>query len=402
MSKYLKITLIVVGVLVGVILLDTIQALVFNNNPIIGIQTKCRSKQGLFVTTYHCDNGKNITKFKNSSCSNEDVCGIKLEELENIHKIVDNKLEEYEKTNGKKYSNVASTGVDQNLNKVVITLVNNSKEEQKWFRENIYDSKYIAFEQGGPYTIFSNGVSLAVKLNTITNEGATFILKNHTDDEYWYGPEYYIERKENGKWKEIDTLTGDPLTWNAIAYTLKGNEEKELYINWSTSYGELSYGEYRLVKNTFREKDRPIDETKKLYLYAEFKIPVNAVAATGNTIKVKKTTLQNTNKFNEYLKRDGITIYFASNILEVYYNDVKKDMTLKYFIENVNQTTDDSIKQIARYLDKKEIYKDGGSTVYRSKEYDITLVKCNNMSGNKDVYIGDYNMNTDGITMCSR
>ena len=402
MNKCLKITLIIVGVLVGVILLDTIQALVFNNNPIIGTQTKCMSKQGLFVTTYHCDNGKNITKFKNSTCNTEDVCGIKLEELENIHKIVDSKLEEYEKTNGKKYSNVAATGVDQNLNKVVITLVNNSKEEQKWFRENIYDSKYIAFEQGGPYTIFSNGVSLAVKLNTITNEGATFILKNHTDDEYWYGPEYHIEKKEDGKWKEIDTLTGDPLTWNAIAYTLKANEEKELYIDWSTSYGKLSYGEYRLVKNAFREKDRPIDESKKLNLYAEFKIPVNVVAGTGNTIKVKKTTLQNTNKFNEYLKRDGITIYFASNILEVYYNDVKKDMTLKYFIENVNQTTDDSIKEISRYLERKEIYKDGGSAVYRSKEYDITLVKCNNMSGNKDVYIGDYNLNTDGITMCSR
>ena len=402
MTKYLKITLIIVGVLIGVILLDTIQALVFNNNPIIGTQTKCMSKQGLFVTTYHCDNGKNITKFKNSTCNTEDVCGIKLEELENIHKIVDSKLEEYEKTNGKKYSNVAATGVDQNLEKIVITLVHNSKEAQIWFRENIYDSKYIAFEQGGPYTIFSNGVSLAVKLNTITNEGATFILKNHTDDEYWYGPEYHIEKKEDGKWKEIDTLTGDPLTWNTIAYTLKANEEKELYIDWSIGYGKLESGEYRLIKNTFREKDRPIDEIQKLNLYAEFKIPVNVVAATGNTIKVKKTTLQNANKFNEYLKRDGITIYFASNILEVYYNDVKKDMTLKYFIENVNQRADDSIKQIARYLDKKEIYKDGGSTVYRSKEYDITLVKCNNMSGNKDVYIGDYNLNTDGITMCSR
>ena len=77
-------------------------------------------------------------------------------------------------------------------------------------------------------------------------------------------------------------------------------------------------------------------------------------------------------------------------------------MTLKYYIENVNQKIEESIKEITNYLEKKEIYKDGGSTVYRSKEYDITLVKCNNMSGNKDIYIGDYNLNTDGITMCSR
>ena len=67
MKKGIRITLIVIGIVIGIILLDTIQALVFNNNPIIGTQTKCRSKQGIFVTTYHCDNGKNITKSKDST-----------------------------------------------------------------------------------------------------------------------------------------------------------------------------------------------------------------------------------------------------------------------------------------------------------------------------------------------
>ena len=79
-----------------------------------------------------------------------------------------------------------------------------------------------------------------------------------------------------------------------------------------------------------------------------------------------------------------------------------KNMILKYYIENINEPIKDAIKDITQYLNREGIYKDGGSAVYRSKEYDITLVKCNNMSGNKDVYIGDYNMNTDGITMCSR
>ena len=31
---------------------------------------------------------------------------------------------------------------------VVVGLVNNSKEEQEWFKNNIVDSKYIRFEQG--------------------------------------------------------------------------------------------------------------------------------------------------------------------------------------------------------------------------------------------------------------
>lgn len=74
MKREIKITFIIIGAVIGVIILDTIQALVFNNNPIIGTQTKCRSKEGIFVTTYHCERGKNITKLKDSACSTEIVC----------------------------------------------------------------------------------------------------------------------------------------------------------------------------------------------------------------------------------------------------------------------------------------------------------------------------------------
>ena len=333
-------------------------------------------------------------------------CGkqVTMKELRELENQVQNKLDEYYDIYHN-YNGLSAYGIDEKEMVLVITLVNNNKEEQEWFKENISDSKYIKFKKGGPYTTSFRNVSLYINENTITKTGATFILKNNTNDEYWYGQEYYIERKEENVWVKI--ATDYPLTWNAIAYTLKANEEKEINIDWSISYGELSDGKYRLVKYTFREKDRPIDESKKLYLYAEFTIAThsNIVAGTGNTIQVKKTKLQNTNKFNEYLKKDGITIYFASNIEEVYLNLFYRDisnMTLKYYIENINEPLKDAIKDITHYLNREGIYKDGGSAVYRSKEYDITLVKCNNMSGNKDVYIGDYNMNTDGITMCSR
>ena len=77
MKKSLKVSLIVIGILMGIILLDSIQALIFNNNIIIGIETKCMKKEGLLVDTYHYSDGKNITKFKlfNSSCDSESVCG---------------------------------------------------------------------------------------------------------------------------------------------------------------------------------------------------------------------------------------------------------------------------------------------------------------------------------------
>ena len=69
MKKYIKVFLIVIGIIVGIILLDSLQALVFDNNPIIGIQTRNMKKVGIFVDTYHFGNGKHDTVIKGFSPS---------------------------------------------------------------------------------------------------------------------------------------------------------------------------------------------------------------------------------------------------------------------------------------------------------------------------------------------
>ena len=74
----------------------------------------------------------------------------------------------------------------------------------------------------------AGSILMEVKEDTRTSKGATFILKNTTDDEYSYGPPYTIEKFENRNWKELDTLTGEPLTWNSVIYTIKTGEEKFL------------------------------------------------------------------------------------------------------------------------------------------------------------------------------
>ena len=95
-------------------------------------------------------------------------------------------------------------------------------------------------------------------------------MKNITDEEYSYGPPYTIEKFENRSWKELDTLTGEPLTWNSVIYTIKTGEEKELYIDWSLGYGELKSGTYRLVKSDLRKSNSP--ESRSYTVYAEFDI----------------------------------------------------------------------------------------------------------------------------------
>lgn len=149
MKKGIRITLIVIGIVIGIILLDTIQALVFNNNPIIGTQTKCRSKQGIFVTTYHCDNGKNITKLKDSTCSTETVCK---ETIINDYYIeakdLQDKINEYFIIEGADISNYVYSAIDGN-NKVIVGLINNTEDNQNDFLDKVFTkccgADYISF-----------------------------------------------------------------------------------------------------------------------------------------------------------------------------------------------------------------------------------------------------------------
>ena len=112
-------------------------------------------------------------------------------------------------------------------------------------------------------------ISLLVKEDTITSKGATFILKNNTDQDYAYEPSYYLEKKEDNKWNEI--VLEEPLTWNSVIYTLKAREEKEINVDWSiTGYGELKDGKYRLVKSNFRKSVSP--DSSSCSVYAEFEV----------------------------------------------------------------------------------------------------------------------------------
>ena len=113
-------------------------------------------------------------------------------------------------------------------------------------------------------------VSLSLKPNTLTSKGATFIIKNNSNEDYTYGAEYKIQVKRDGQWQDIEL--DQPLVWNSMAYSLNSRGQREINIDYTYGYGELSKGEYRLVKKVFKEKDIPIDETKYQYIYAEFEI----------------------------------------------------------------------------------------------------------------------------------
>ena len=69
MVKSIKLFLNAICIIIGIILIDSLQALVFDNNPVIGMHTKGMKKEGILVDTYHCGNGKHDTVIKGFSYS---------------------------------------------------------------------------------------------------------------------------------------------------------------------------------------------------------------------------------------------------------------------------------------------------------------------------------------------
>ena len=104
-----------------------------------------------------------------------------------------------------------------------------------------------------------------------------------------------------------------------------------------------------------------------------------------------KPEIHNDIRFNDYFTFENRKIYLAGNINQFYVVD-ESTMILKDFISNYNRSLDDSIKMITDKLEQTGALFDGGTTIYKSEDKDITLISCNKLSGNKNIYIGDYSL----------
>lgn len=195
--------------------------------------------------------------------------------IEELNELRDSITDVASTSNDNAYKNFTSCYVDEEKMAVVVTLVDNSKESQQWFRENIKDSNYIKFAD--------------VKRNT------------------------------------------------------SSNSERDFYI--------------------------------------------------------VKPDYHNDIKFNEYFKESTRKIFLASNITDVYIiNGTKKDVLNKYLSNNSSQISD-TLEFMTSKLDKKNVLKDGGTTIYRSKDKDVTMIVCNTLDKTHDIYIGDFSINYEQF-MC--
>ncbi|MBO5095649.1 MAG: hypothetical protein J6B98_02120 [Bacilli bacterium] len=284
MKKNLKIILIILGTIIGIILLDSIQAFVFDNNPIIKIKEyydggdiKYKSK-GILVDTVNCVNGIRDTQIKGFSHSCNYMGGNYI-------------------------------------------LVDKTKETKDFSCAEALEEFY----EDDTYIYYWN------------------CIKN----------KYMVVKYDNGTEETISQAL------------LKGHIDIQILDKFNISY---------------------IKEEK--------------VPTITKKIEVIKPEIHNAVLFNKYLERDNRTFYLAGHIEEIYYTDSETRMSLKNYISKSYQTLDDSIKHLTDIMDYVDTLNDGGTTIYKSNAYDITIIKCNTLSGNRDVFIGDYTMNFDNESLC--
>lgn len=111
-----------------------------------------------------------------------------------------------------------------------------------------------------------NGISIMIKYGTLTKKGASIIITDRTKgEEHTYGDSFRIEKKENGKWSELNTIIKD-YGFNAIGYSVDKNYRLEMEINWAWLYGELEDGEYRLIKDFAITKNNNYRGSKEIYV----------------------------------------------------------------------------------------------------------------------------------------
>lgn len=305
MKKVAKVLLIVFGILIGILLIDTIQAKIFNNKPILKVVeyynggNLYQKDKSLLVDTYTCTNGKKETIFKwekfdcpidnvddiyNDKENNNDsqielfMLGLTLDDGRHVFFTFD--VSYMDRDNPSLFDALTNKKItiEDFLNKLDYIdslkdggsrIYKYSKNKMKFGKENFYVIACNSLDDIHDIYIAKNmdslddkcsikiddlsGVSMTIKNGTLTNTSATVVITDTSGRENVYGSQYRIDKNVNGTWESLKTIDGNDWTevaWTLIGYHVDKNNLLEMDINWENLYGKLENGQYRIVKDT--------------------------------------------------------------------------------------------------------------------------------------------------------
>ena len=195
MKKWLKLIIILITILVSIIILDSIQARIFKQSPIISWKEELADSdswvdKGLIIDTYYCTKEKDIITVYMKFKGNKFTCPI------------DNEI------------------VDEN--------------------------KELNFKP-------TEVENVSISISDISSIGATVIIKDTNKRPYTQGEWYKIEKEVDGKWHEVEPII-ENYAFNSIGYEPADNNQVKHKIEWKWIYGELPLGSYRILKEVGNKK----------------------------------------------------------------------------------------------------------------------------------------------------
>lgn len=116
-----------------------------------------------------------------------------------------------------------------------------------YYLNSLNNAKVTLIKDNNEYTL--KNVTMNIKENTLTKSGATIIITDNNKVKYTYEEYYKLEKRIDHIWYELKP-SGDVL-FNEMGYLVDDNNELEMNIDWSKSYGNLTSGKYRIIKRIY-------------------------------------------------------------------------------------------------------------------------------------------------------
>lgn len=115
------------------------------------------------------------------------------------------------------------------------------------------------------------GLTLTVK--NVSNKGLTLVFSQsggNPSGRLQTGIDYSIEQNIGGFWESVKTIT-DEIAWTDEAYIIANDETLEMDILWTSFYGELEAGLYRIRKPFMDFRDTGDFDGNSIYVEFEIK-----------------------------------------------------------------------------------------------------------------------------------
>ncbi len=162
-------------------------------------------------------------------------------------------------------------------------------------------------------------------------------------------------------------------------------------ISLKENLGEKNYIKKGLLVNVYYCNENDTITTSTHFKTEKFTCPLSTDDVSNDTEKIdfyieKSNEYRNTLKL--YAVYDNRNIYMTKKIKELYIITANNKVTLKEFLSS--DSLDNAIKKLTDNLELYSILKDGGSTIYKSKDKDLSIVVCNTIDGNHNINIGNY------------